>query len=107
VGEAGHSPIIAIVFSSLLRGLGQFYNHENKKAVIFFMNFLGLSHFFSPAGFFITIGAIIDAYKQSKMLKKNGFISKTFNLSIIVLTTDLLLPLRSVFLQAHWLSYWV
>lgn len=70
MGEAGHGPIIAIVFSSLLPGLGQSYNYENEKAGIFSMDFLGLSYFFSPAGFFITIGAIIDAYNQSKMLKK-------------------------------------
>lgn len=83
--KAIHRPILAGIFSLLLPGLGQFYNHEIKKALAFISIFLFLSYFYSPIGFFIMIATAIESYTRAKILKEKGFISKNLNLSIIIL----------------------
>jgi len=89
MGQSSHKPIIALAFSFLLPGLGQFYNHEMKKALVFFLFFIILSYIFAPLGILVMITAAVDSYRQARVLKKNGFFSKNFNIAIIILITIL------------------
>lgn len=82
-----HMPFVALVFSLFLPGLGQFYNNEIKKALIFFLLFVILSYIYAFAGILMIIIAVVDAYKKANTLKKTDFISKNFKTSIIILIT--------------------
>lgn len=80
-----HKPVVAVILSILLPGLGQFYNHETKKALLLFLCFIVSSYFYSPAGIIIIIIAAIESYRKAKNLKNAGFISENLNLSIYIL----------------------
>ncbi len=83
--EATHGPLWAFIFSLLFPGLGQFYNNEMAKALVFFGSFMVLSYVFLPVGILITLGAAIDAYRKANTLKKRGFRSERFVIAVIVL----------------------
>ena len=83
--EANHRPISALIFSLLCPGLGQFYNNETAKALVFFGSFTILSYIFFPIGLFIILGAAIDAYRKANILKKTGFRSERFAIAVIAL----------------------
>ena len=83
--EGTHRPLGALIFSLLCPGLGQFYNNETVKALVFFGSFMILSYVFLPAGIFVTIGAAIDAYRKANTLKRTGFRSERFATAVIVL----------------------
>jgi len=83
--KAAHSPLWALIFSLLFPGLGQFYNNELAKALVFFGSFMVLSYVFLPAGMLITVGAAIEAYRKATTLKKTGFRSERFAIAVIVL----------------------
>jgi TM2 domain-containing membrane protein YozV len=85
-----HMPVVALVFSLLLPGLGQFYNKEIKKALIFFLLFVILSYIYALAGILMILIATVDAYKKANTLKQADFISKNFKTSIIILITILI-----------------
>ncbi len=84
---AKHMPIVALFFSLFLPGLGQFYNDEIRKAIIFFLAFIILSYVYALSGIFMIIIAAADAYKKANTLKQTNFISKNFKTSIIILIT--------------------
>jgi len=71
-----HSPTLAVVFSVLLPGLGQFYNEEIKKALSFFFGLILLSLIYNPLGILVLVIAAIESFIKARKLKEIGFISK-------------------------------
>ena len=72
------NPWLAVVFSFLLPGLGQVYNGEPARALVFFFGFVGsiyLTATASPFPFaflipFIGIYGLIDAHKRSTVINQ-------------------------------------
>jgi len=80
-----HSPTLAVIFSVLLPGLGQFYNQEIIKAGSFFFGRILLSFVYCPLGLFVLVIASIDAFLRAKRLRETGFISQNHKTAIFIL----------------------
>ena len=80
-----HSPTLAVIFSILLPGLGQFYNQEILKALCFLCGLILLSFFYSPLGLLAIAIASIESFLKARQLRETGFISKNKKISIYIL----------------------
>lgn len=81
----GHNPQYAFLFSLLFPGLGQFYNHEIIKALVYVSLFIILTYLFPPIGVLIVLIGSIDAYRKARVLNAQGFVSKYKNIVITLL----------------------
>jgi hypothetical protein len=99
-------PILAMVFSALLPGLGQVYNQERKKGWVIVGSCLILSlaiYWFSGlnaitfalALLLIWISAIVDAYKVAKSAGHAAefYYAKSYVVAMLLLVGPLALPL--------------
>ena len=80
-----HSPTLAVIFSVLLPGLGQFYNQEIFKALCFLCGLILLSFFYSPLGLLVIVIASIESFWKARQLRETRFVSKYQKISIYIL----------------------
>lgn len=80
-----HSPTLAVIFSVLLPGLGQFYNQEIRKALCFFLGLILLSFVYNPLGLLVLVISAIESCLKARKLRKIGFISKYQKMAIYIL----------------------
>lgn len=80
-----HSPTLAVIFSILLPGLGQFYNQEIIKALCFLFGLILLSFVYNPLGLLVLVIASIESFMKARRLRETGFISKYQKISIYIL----------------------
>ena len=86
-----HSPTLALIFSVLLPGLGQFYNQEIIKALCFLFGLILLSFLYNPLGLLVLVIASIESFLKARKLKETGFISKYQKISIYILIVFIIL----------------
>jgi len=100
------NPLLALILSALLPGLGQIYNHERKKGWIIVGCCLVLSFaVYSLSGFnaisfalallLIWMSAIVDAYKVAKSAGQAAefYYARSYVVAMLLLVGPLALPL--------------
>src|SRR5678816_264324 len=100
------NPLLALILSAILPGLGQVYNHERKKgwvivgcclvlslAIYWFSDLNAIS--FALALLLIWVSAIIDAYKVAKSAGQTAefYYAKSYVVAMLLLVGPLALPL--------------
>ena len=100
------NPLLALILSAILPGLGQVYNHERKKgwvivgcclvlslAIYWFSDLNAIS--FALALLLIWVSAIIDAYKVAKSAGQAAefYYAKSYVVAMLLLVGPLALPL--------------
>ncbi len=103
---ARRSPLLALVLSAIVPGLGQIYNEEARKGLVIIGSCLGLAMLiywqsglnkisFGLALLLIWMSAIIDAYKvaQASGQPSEFFYRKAYVVSLLLLIGPFALPL--------------
>ena len=80
-----HSPTLAVIYSVLLPGLGQLYNQEALKGIIFFCCLVFICFVYSPLGILVHIFAPIEAFLKARRLRETGFISRYKKTAVYIL----------------------
>ena len=83
-GEVSHSnptpprkPILAALLSFIIPGLGQIYNREYLKGILFFIFTIIGSFFLIIPGLIIWVVGIYDAYRTAKQINSGEILSKS------------------------------
>jgi hypothetical protein len=79
------SPTLAMVFSLLFPGLGQFYNRQTNRAIGFFVSLIAVSILYPPLGIAISFVAAWDALVQARRLMETGYQSPNLRGALLVL----------------------
>ena len=99
-----HSPTLAVIFSILMPGLGQFYNQEINKALCFFLGLILLSLVYKPLGLLVLVIASIESSLKARKLRETGFISKYQRISIYILIVFIILGFLAGFFGSSIIS---
>lgn len=100
-----HSPTLAVIFSVLLPGLGQFYNQEILKALCFLFCLILLSLLYSPLGLVVIVIASIESFIKARQLRETGFISKYQKISIYILIIIIIFGFLAGFFGSSIISF--
>jgi small neutral amino acid transporter SnatA (MarC family) len=100
-----HSPTLAVIFSVLLPGLGQFYNQETKKALSFFFGLILLSFVYSPLGLLVLVIASVEAFSKARRLSETGFVSQYQKAAVSILIAFIILSILAGFFGSSIISF--
>ena len=79
------NPTLAMVFSLLFPGLGQFYSRQRNRAMAFFVSVIAWSVLYPPLGIGISVFAAWEAFAQARKLRNNGYQNSNLKGALIIL----------------------